>query len=348
MNSVEASFPTRNILVTGGAGFLGSHLVRRLLSESVFGNARIVVLDDLSGGFRDNLPEHERLEFIEGSIGDTKLIDELFEAREFEVVYHLAAYAAEGLSHFIRRFNYSNNVLGSMNLINAAIRCHCKCFVFTSSIAVYGHQRPPMRETDTPIPADPYGIAKYAVELDLRAAHEMFGLPYVIFRPHNVYGEFQNTGDPYRNVVGIFIRASLEGRPMPVFGDGSQTRSFTYAGDISRAICLAPFIRAAQCKTFNIGNDEVTSVIDLAATVAQAFKAPTLVEHLPERKEVYSAFADHAFSHQVFGDLIDNTLLVDGLDKMVAWVRRKGVRSSTIYKDIEILDQLPPSWRKLL
>src|SRR5512136_2185483 len=170
-------------LVTGGAGFMGSHVADELVSMG----HEVVVLDDLSGGSRDNVNPGAR--FVEGSVLDHALVDRLFAEHEFDYVYHLAAYAAEGLSHFIRRFNYTNNLIGSVNLINESVKHHIRCFVFTSSIAVYGANQLPMREDLTPLPEDPYGIAKYAVELDLHAAHRLFGLDYIIFRPHNVYGE---------------------------------------------------------------------------------------------------------------------------------------------------------------
>ena len=117
-------------------------------------------------------------------------------------MFHLAAYAAEGLSPFIRRFNYQNNLIGSINLINLSVRHDVERFVFTSSVAVYGTGQLPMTEDQVPVPEDPYGNAKLAVERDLVCAHDMFGLGYTIFRPHNVYGEYQNIGDNYRNVVG--------------------------------------------------------------------------------------------------------------------------------------------------
>jgi len=186
-------------LVTGKAGFIGSHVARHLLRAG----KSVVVLDDLSGGFEGNIPAGAEL--VKGSILDVALPEDLFAGRGIRTVYHLAAYAAEGLSPFIRRFNYANNVVGSVNLINMAVKFKVGCFVFASSIAVYGKTDPPMTEDDTPQPQDPYGIAKYAVELDLKAAHEVFGLPYVIFRAHNVYGEHQNIADPYRNVIGSFI-----------------------------------------------------------------------------------------------------------------------------------------------
>lgn len=169
-------------LVTGGAGFIGSHVA----DEAIRLGHKVVVLDDLSGGFEDNVPRDAI--FVKGSILDHELIERLFERYEFSYVYHLAAYAAEGLSHFIKRFNYNNNLIGSVNLINAAVNYGVKCFVFTSSIAVYGAGQSPMSEDMVPLPEDSYGIAKLAVERELKVSHEMFGLDYVIFRPHNVYG----------------------------------------------------------------------------------------------------------------------------------------------------------------
>ncbi|HOQ61874.1 MAG TPA: NAD-dependent epimerase/dehydratase family protein, partial [Vicinamibacterales bacterium] len=189
-----------NVLVTGGAGFIGSHVAERLVARG----RRVVVLDDLSGGFAENVPAGAEL--VRGSITDATLVDRLFEANRFEHVFHLAAYAAEGLSHFIRRFNYTNNLTGSVTLVNAAVNHGTRCFVFTSSIAVYGASPElPMTEATPPHPEDSYGIAKLAVEQDLAAARAMFGLDFVVFRPHNVYGERQNIGDRYRNVVGIFM-----------------------------------------------------------------------------------------------------------------------------------------------
>ena len=168
-------------LVTGGAGFIGSHVADHLVRMG----HDIVVLDDLTGGFRENVAE--AAQFVEGSILDHDLINRLFEQHSFDYVYHMAAYAAEGLSHFIKRFNYNNNLIGSVNLINAAINHNVKCFVFTSSIAVYGAGQSPMTEDMMPVPEDSYGISKLAVEQELRVSHDMFGLDYVVFRPHNVY-----------------------------------------------------------------------------------------------------------------------------------------------------------------
>jgi UDP-glucose 4-epimerase len=324
-------------LVTGGAGFLGTHVVRELLRAG----HEVVVVDDLSGGFRDNVPGEAV--FVEGSIVDAALLANLFATYRFDYVYHLAAYAAEGLSHFIRRFNYVNNVVGSMNVVNECVKHDVRCLVFTSSIAVYGTGQLPMREDLTPAPEDPYGIAKYAVELDLRAAGEMFGLDYVVFRPHNVYGEYQNIGDRYRNVIGIFMNRLMRREPMPIFGDGSQTRAFSYVGDIAPTIARAVHVGAAYGEVFNIGADRDYSVNELATVVAAAMGAERVVEHLEPRKEVRHAYSDHSKVERVFGPQ-RQTALADGIRRMAEWARSVGPRESAPFDEIEIARNLPPAW----
>ena len=221
-------------------------------------------------------------------------------------------------------------------------------FVFTSSIAVYGSGQLPMTESMVPRPEDPYGISKYAVELDLAAAREMFGLHFTVFRPHNVYGERQNTADPYRNVIGIFANCILRGMPMPVFGDGLQTRAFTHIADVAPAIARSTLIEAGADQTFNIGTDEPRTVIDLARTIAGAFEVETNIVHLPARHEVVHAFPDHSKVRDIFG-LDDPIGLEEGIGRMVAWVRERGPQDPIPFGEpIEIDRNLPPSWRQLL
>lgn len=325
-------------LVTGGAGFIGSHVAGELVRRG----HQVVVLDDLSGGFEANVPRGAR--FVRGSINDAALIDDLFDTYGFDYVYHLAAYAAEGLSHFIKRFNYSNNVIGSINLINAAINHDVECFVFTSSIAVYGAGQVPMHEDMTPAPEDSYGIAKRAVEMELEASRRMFGLDYVVFRPHNVYGEYQNIGDKYRNVVGIFMNQILQGKPMTIFGDGRQTRAFTYIGDVAPIIAQSPEVPAARNGIFNVGADTPVPVNELARQVAQAMGADPNVTHLEPRNEVVHAFSDHERVRSVFGKYAE-TPLREGLSRMAEWVREVGARTSNEFEHIEIWKNMPPSWR---
>ena len=325
-------------LVTGGAGFMGAHLVKELLA---IGHT-VVAMDDLSGGFQDQVDE--RATFVQGSINDHELVDRLFEEHRFTYVYHLAAYAAEGLSHFIRRFNYQNNLIGSINLINASIRHKVECFVFTSSIAVYGSQVPPMREDMRPVPEDPYGVAKYAVEMDLYAARHMFGLNYVIFRPHNVYGEYQNIGDRYRNVVGIFMNQLMQDQPLTVFGDGEQQRAFSYIGDIAPIMARCVEVPAAYGEVFNIGSDRPHTVNELAEVGLEVMGMKGEIRHLEARNEVVMAYSDHSKAERIFGDHA-STPLREGLARMAAWAKRAGARKSGSFGEIELTEGLPPSWR---
>jgi UDP-glucose 4-epimerase len=324
-------------LVTGGAGFIGSHVADELLALG----HEVVVLDDLSGGFEDNVPSGAI--FAKGSILDHDLIDRLFDRHHFTYVYHLAAYAAEGLSHFIKRFNYHNNLIGSVNLINASVNHDVKCLVFTSSIAVYGSGQSPMSEDMIPMPEDSYGIAKLAVERELKVSHEMFGLDYIIFRPHNVYGERQNIGDRYRNVVGIFMNQLIKREPMTIFGDGTQQRAFTHVRDVAPVIACSVDYPSARNQVFNVGADVPYTVNELARVVADAMGEKCEIVHLDPRNEVKIAFSDHSRVERVFGQR-QKTALDAGIGSMAEWANTHGARESNIFEEIEISKNMPSSW----
>jgi UDP-glucose 4-epimerase len=326
------------ILVTGAAGFIGSHVAADLIKLG----HEVIALDDLSGGFRENVPE--RANFAEGSILDRELLTRLFNIHSFDYVFHLAAYAAEGLSHFIKRFNYENNVIGSVNLINLSVIHKIKCFVFTSSIAVYGKNQLPMSEDMKPEPEDSYGIAKHAVEAELRATRLMFGLPYMIFRPHNVYGERQNIGDKYRNVVGIFMNQIMQGRPMTVFGDGNQKRAFSYISDVAEPIARAIAIPEAFNQIFNIGADTPYTLNELAKQVAKVFGVEPKIKYLERRSEVEEAYSDHSKARNILG--AEPTVpLEQGLKRMAEWAKTHGARKSKEFGNLELTMNLPPAWR---
>lgn len=328
-------------LVTGAAGFIGSHVADELVAKG----HRVVGLDDLSGGFIDNVPDG--VVFVKGSITDHELIDQLFDTYRFDYVIHTAAYAAEGLSHFIRRYNYENNLIGSVNLINASVRLGTvKCFTFTSSMAVYGSNQVPMREDMTPMPEDPYGNAKYSVELDLAEAHEMFGLNYVIIRPHNVYGERQNTSDRYRNVIGIFMNKILRGEPMTIFGDGLQTRAFSYISDVAPIVAATLEREEAWGEIINVGADQPYTILEMAEQVAEAMGVEPDIIHLEERYEVKHAFTSHEKVERLFGDLRKNVPLSVGLEKMAAWVQGVGAREPSRFGEFEITRRLYDFWKE--
>lgn len=326
-------------LVTGAAGFMGSHVVDKLIEA----NMKVVGLDDLSGGSIGNV--NAKSTFVQGSITNCRLVEKLFETYNFDYVFHLAAYAAENLSHFIRRYNYENNLIGSVNLINASVNHDVRCFVFTSSIAVYGEPKElPVTEDTIPAPEDCYGVAKHAVELDLQAAHKMFNLPYIVFRPHNVYGERQNIADPYRNVIGIFINCVLQGLPVPIFGDGEQTRAFSHIDDVAPFITRSVSQPQAFNQVFNIGADRYYSVKEVARLVFKAMGMNTGINYLPERKEVKHIYSSHEKIKRLQGvaAAID---LETGIERMVKWAQKHGARRTKPFARIEIERHLPECWK---
>jgi len=332
---------TKKVLVTGAAGFIGSHVAQHCRD---FGY-EVLGIDDLSGGFVENIPEGIRFEKID--VTEFECLSEFWKTSgPFDYVYHLAAYAAEGLSHFIRRYNYRNNLLGSVNLINLSVLNSVQCFVFTSSIAVYGLQQNPVTEEMLPTPEDPYGISKYAVELDLKAASRLFNLPFIVFRPHNVYGERQNIADKYRNVIGIFINQLLRGQPMTIFGDGEQTRAFSNIDDVAPIIAAAPQVESAYGETFNIGADLPYTVNELARRVAAAVGVEPRIEYLPARSEIQHAYASHEKARRVFKTEKSPVSLNDGLQRMVEWAKIRGSMKPVEFQNIEVAIHLPQSWRR--
>ncbi len=327
-----------HVLVSGAAGFIGSHVAEHCQKLGM----RVTATDDLSGGFIGNVPSGT--EFVQGDLRDAAFTASLWQGRRFDAVYHLAAYAGEGLSHFIRRYNYQTNLVASVNLLNQAIEHETRYFVFTSSVAVYGAGRTPMTETMVPKPVDPYGIAKYAFELDLRAAHETFGIDYVMFRPHNVYGERQNIADRSRNVVGIFMNQVLQGRPMTIFGDGRQTRAFSHVDDVAPMIACAPLVPGAKNSLFNVGADAACSVLELAHEVAEQFGVAPEIRHLDARNEVIHASCDHGRLREVFAPPAPIPLR-EGLARMAAWVHALGPKRPGALPELEVQRNLPRAWR---
>lgn len=247
------------------------------------------------------------------------------------------------MSHFIKNFNYNNNLIGSVNLINVAVNYGIKCFVFTSSIAVYGANQLPMRDDLVPMPEDSYGVAKYAVELELKNSKEMFGLNYIIFRPHNVYGERQNLGDRYRNVLGIFMNQIMQGLPITIFGDGNQERAFSYIGDVAPIIAKSIFEPNAYNEIFNIGADEPFTVSKLAELIFKAMNVEPNIQHLPARNEVKIAYADHRKVKDIL-KYSANISLERGISKMAEWAKIAGVKKSKKFENIEIMKKLPAIW----
>jgi UDP-glucose 4-epimerase len=331
-----------SILLTGAAGFIGSHVARDLLRfcEKEY---RIIAVDDLSGGFVENLPSG--VEFVRADVSDEQIVKAIFKTYKPRYVFHLAAYAAEGLSFFIQNFNFRNNLIASVNLINESVNYNVERFVFTSSIAVYGHAEPPVDELCPPNPSDPYGIAKFAVEQSLKVAWDMFGLKYTVFRPHNVFGEYQNIGDPYRNVVGIFMNQMLKNQPFTVFGDGTQRRAFSYVAGVSWSIANSIQFQETANEIYNVGADQDYSINQLAEEVQRAFGRQAEIKYLSPRNEVEVIYARHNKAAVVF----KNAPQVDfreGIERMARWAISRGPMEPQKFRAIEVTKNMPPSWAR--
>ena len=327
------------VLITGVAGLLGANFSRYLLTKGY----DVCGIDDLSGGYKSSVPKDARLHV--GNLADSEFVNGVFKEEKPDYVFHFAAYAAEGLSPFIRTYNYTNNIISSSNVINACVNNDVKKIIFTSSMAVYGIGNPPFTESQLPHPEDPYGIAKYAVEMDLSLAHSMFGLRYSIVRPHNVVGIYQNIWDRYRNVIGIWIRKSLAGEPLTIFGDGTQVRAFS---DIS--FYMQPFERLMfeyDGETFNIGADKdftINDASDIVIDVAREFGYNASKVYLEKRNEVHTAYCDHTKARTLLG-FSDDTDLRKTVHTMFEWAMKQ--KPNPIRDmDYEIEKNMYSFWKK--
>ena len=327
------------VLITGVAGLLGANFSRYLLDKGY----EVIGIDNLSGGFEDSVDP--RVQFYPIDLKDLEIVDNIFRIKRPDYVYHFAAYAAEGLSPFIRNFNYTNNVLCSVNVINCCAKYDVKKLVFTSSMAVYGSGDPPFREDQLQSPEDPYGVAKYAVEMDIKLAHEQFGLEYTIIRPHNVIGVYQNIWDRYRNVIGIWIRKALNGDSLTIFGDGTQVRAFS---DIR--FYMEPFEKVMydyHGETFNIGADKyytINEASEIVQRVAASFGYHVEREWLEKRKEVHTAYCDHTKAKELLG-FADDTDFELMVRTMFEWAIGQPMREVR-YKDYEVDKGIYSFWRK--
>ena len=341
-----------NILITGVAGLLGSNFAHWIIKNR--SDVNIIGIDDLSGGYEDNLPYsniglqteviNKRFVFHEYDITDQHVdLDFIFKSYKFDYVYHFAAYAAEGLSPFIRQYNYMNNLLATTRLINMSIKYGVKRFVFTSSMAVYGDNVAPFSEDMIRNPIDPYGIAKAACERDLEVANMQHGLDYCIIRPHNVYGIRQNIWDKYRNVLGIWMYKKLHNKPFSIYGDGSQVRAFTYIDDIVEPLWNAAVLPEASKQIINLGGTKDYSIID-AALILRDVVGGASIEHLEGRHEVHKAWATWDKSVDILG-YEHKVSLEDGLTEMWNWAKLQPERDQFKWPKYELEKGIYEYWK---
>ena len=326
------------VLITGVAGLLGSRLADWIIENT---DDEVIGIDDMSGGYEDNVHEDVILYKKDLSTDDISLI---FEQHNPDVVYHLAAYAAEGLSPFIRKFNYSNNLVSTASIINECIKHDVKRLVFTSSMAVYGHGEPPFTEDDLPCPIDPYGIAKYGAEMDIKIAGEQHGLDWCIIRPHNVYGIKQNVWDRYRNVLGIWMYQYMNGEDMTIFGDGEQTRAFSFIDDTLEPMYKAGIQDNCSEQIINLGGTKFYSIKEANNILKEVLGGGTTV-HLEPRHEVKDAHPTWEKSVKLLG-FEDKTSLKDGLTQMWEWVQQQPQRDRFHWGNYEIEKGIYNYWKK--
>lgn len=320
---------------------IGSNLVHYLIDNT---DDFVISIDNFRGGYVDNLPKPSNRHVIIAKDVYKSHLELVFNSYQPTIVYHLAAYAAECLSPFIRRYNYINNLVGTTSIVNYCINHNVERLIFFSSIAVYGkgYLNRPFIEEQVPRPQDPYGVAKYASEMDIQIAGTQHGLKYTILRPFNIYGERQDIWDKYRNVLGIWMLKYMKGEKLPIFGDGTQLRNFTYIGDL-----LEPFYRISTEDIFtnhiiNIGSDKTYSVREAADILIEVMGGGE-VEHLPPRHEVKEAICDLQLQKS-FG-IDPKTELKEGLEKMWEWAKTKKRKSRNMRSYYEITKGMYNSWK---
>lgn len=337
------------VLVTGAAGFMGSHLVDGLLAAGhvVYG------LDDLSGGYRENVAPD--CNFTELDLRKQDEVEKYIRHVKPEVIFHLAADATEGRSQFTPVLCMQRNFVAYMHLLTSLIRAGFEKIVVASSMSVYGSQQPPFSEDMDRKPDDIYGICKASMERATEVMSEVYGFRYTIVRPHNVYGPRQNMADPYRNVAAIFINSILHGKNFYIYGDGEQKRAFTYIDDCTPYLLKTGFQGNTDKEIFNIGPDKEFSVNQLASVVLHAFSyngdVPDhlLPKYLPPRPlEVHQAFCTCDKAKAILG--FHSTIsLEDGIGRMIEWARRKGPQQPRYLDGLEIIsDKVPKTWLEKL
>lgn len=330
------------ILITGVAGLLGSRLSDWVLKNVP--NVEVWGIDDLSGGYLENI--NPLVKFLNlNLISETEKLSSVFKEQKFDYVFHFAAYAAEGLSPFIRTYNYDNNLRATAAIVNECIKTDVKRLVFTSTLAVYGHQNGNIfDESQIPMPIDPYGVAKYACEMDIRIAGEQHGLDWCIIRPHNVYGINQNIWDKYRNVLGIWMYQYLNNEPMSIFGDGTQTRAFSYIDDSLQPLWNSALFPQASKEIINLGGIREVSINEANATLRDVIKNGNVI-YYEARHEVKHSIPTFQKSIDILG-FEHKTELYDGLSKMWGWVKKQPNRERFVWKSYEIDKGIYSFWKK--
>lgn len=329
------------VLVTGSAGFMGSHLVDALIEQG----HRVYGVDNLSIGYLENVIPQARKTFIKLDLRNRIKVADMIGKIKPDVVYHLAAIAREGLSQFTPISHTENNYNAYLNVLIPAIKNKVRRLILFSSMAVYGNQKPPFTENMLRKPVDIYGTAKAAMEQATEALSDVFGFEYVILRPHNVYGPRQNLADPYRNVIAIFINRLLQRKPFYIYGNGEQTRSFTYIKDILKSMVTAGFKENISGEIINLGPERAYTINQMAKIALDSFQSNLRPIYLPDRpREVKDAFCSSEKAKKLLG-FADQTSLAGGINEMVKWAKSIGFKKPRYLRSLEIDEgKVPKTW----
>ena len=330
-----------NILITGVAGLLGSRLADWIIENHP--EHKVIGIDDLSGGYAENI--NSKVIFHNINLAkETTQLDQIFNYYKPDYVFHFAAYAAEGLSPFIRTYNYDNNLRATASIINECIRYNIKRLVFTSTLAIYGHGEGGLfDEKQIPKPIDPYGVAKFACEMDIQIAGEQHGLDWCIIRPHNVYGVKQNIWDKYRNVLGIWMFQYMNGEPMTIFGDGNQTRAFSYIDDNLEPLFKSAILPEASKQIINLGGIEEISINDACSTLQEVIGGGDIV-YKEARHEVKHSIPTWQKSVDILGYEY-KTNLKTGLTEMWNWAQQQPKRERFVWPSYELDKGIYSFWK---
>ena len=333
----------KKVLITGVAGLLGSRLADWIIENRT--DYKVFGIDDLSGGYKENI--NPKVDFWNVNLIDPKnKIEQCFSDNKFDYVFHFAAYAAEGLSPFIRTYNYDNNLKATARVINECIKNDVKRLVFTSTLAVYGHGYGGIfDETQVPKPIDPYGVAKYACEMDIQIAGEQHGLDWCIIRPNNVYGIKQNIWDKYRNVLGIWMYQYLNGESMTIFGSGEQTRAFSFIDDSLEPLWNAAVLPQASKEIINLGGIEEYSINEANKILCQIIGGDIKVDYREERHEVKNSIPTYQKSIDIL-NFKHRTSLEEGLKLMWDWANKQPSRERFIWENYELDKGIYSFWKK--
>ena len=330
------------VLITGVAGLLGSRLADWIVENH--SEYEVHGIDDLSGGYHENI--NPKVHFNKLDLSKSNLaLEAVFNRVKPDYVFHFAAYAAEGLSPFIRKHNYTNNLISTANIVTQCIKHDVKRLIFTSTMAVYGHGEGGIFHEDMRRnPIDPYGVAKAACEQDIEIANKQHGLDYCIIRPHNVYGAKQNIWDKYRNVLGIWMYYHMEGKPITIFGDGTQRRAFSYIDDSLEPLWNAAVRPEASKQIINLGGIHDYSINETADILAEVMGGAKKV-YLEGRHEVHTAIPTYQKSIDILGFEHKHDLK-EGLTKMWEWAQQQPNRERFVWENYELEKGIYSFWKK--